>query len=415
MRYAMSFTAVGLAIMLGGCMGTQIPRIGRNNQSQVPVHVTWHGEMRSGTFQAHLDNKVVTDQFRIDYVTNRAVAQLTPTSGTHQLRVSGDLWSTLLQNYHRHSTTRTFTVSPASGSFGFSLQPTTLLLERGGSGQVAVNVERAGSFNGAIEFSSTAPSGVSTNAPTIASGQSTGTLTVTVGADAAFTTRTLDITGRANIDSLAKVHEQSLTLKVARKSGMFVAADPAFQLVGQNLGSPDDRFNVTISTGQQVADPADYAATFRQGAQTLGAPIGFFLDPDTKQGGAGFCPTSDVGVVLSGQGARLGMPSQYRITFIDLAQVPHALRSFPVDGSKGNYTFAPRVYFSPDCTLALIAGANSAGASNNVLSIFDLRTGDQIGHNIEFNSGSFSASITNTGNQSVLNVTADQQSYQLPL
>ncbi len=404
-----------MALLLGGCISIQVTGPGENVGSPVPVHATWDSEMRSGTFKAQLDNQDVTSWFNVDYSQNRADAALVLAPGAHQLEVSGSLWRTLYQSYSNQSASRNFTVSGSSAGFSFSLQPAATLVERGGSGDVTINITRTGSFSGDVNFSAVAPGGVTVNAPHVTAGQNTGTLSLTADNSAAFATSTMSVTGQGTTGGNTTTESRNLDLTIARKAGAFVEASPDLRAVGQSKSSPDNRFLVSISTGQQVANPADYAATFQQGTQTLGAPVGFYLGTTSSPGGAGFCPASNIGVVLSDQASRLGHASQYLVTFMNLATAPYPIHSWPVDGLKGRYAFQPRVFFSPDCTLALVAGANNAGTSNNVLYVIDLVTGNPVGHDVDFNSNSFSASVVNDNGHSVLQVTADQQSYQFPL
>ncbi len=410
-----------IALLLVGCISIQAPGSGTSMGSPVPVHITWGSEMRSSTFKAQLDSQDVTSLFNVDYSQNRADAALALTPGAHRLDVSGSLWSTLYQSYSNQRKSRNFNVSGPSGGFAFSLQPAAALVERDGSSDVTINITRTGSFNGDVNFSAVTPSGVTVNVLHISTGQNTGTLSLTADNSAAFATSTLSVTGQGTIDGNVSTQTRNLDLTIARKAGAFVEASPDFRTVGQSKNSPDNRFLVTISTGEKVASPADYAATFTQGAQTLGAPVGFYLDTTSNLGGAGFCPASNIGVVLSGQASHLAQASRYLVTFMNLATMPYPIYSWPVDGLKGSYAFQPRVFFSPDCTLALVAGANNAGMSNNVLYVIDLLTGNPVGHNVDFNgngngnSNSFSAGVINTNGHSVLQVTADKKDYQFPL
>ncbi|MHB8455291.1 MAG: hypothetical protein ACYDDO_11490 [Acidiferrobacterales bacterium] len=415
-RYLNGVALIALiTLLLVGCISIQAPGSRASIGSPVPVHIIWGSQMRSGTFKAQLDNQDVTSLFIVDYSQNRADAALALTPGAHQLNVSGSLWSTLLQSYSNQRTSRSFNVSGPSGGFAFTLQPAAALFERGGSGDITINITRTGSFHGDVSFSAVTPGGVTVNAPHISTGQSTGTLSLTVDNSSEFAISTLSVTGQGTIDGNVATQTRNLDLTVARKAGAFVEASPDFRTVGQSKNSPDNRFLVTISRGSQVASPADYAASFKQGVQTLGAPVGFYLDTTSNLGGAGFCPASNIGVVLSGQASRMAQTSQHLVTFMNLATMPYPIVSWPVDSLKGSYAYQPRIFFSPDCTLALVAGANNVGMSNNVLYVIDLLTGNPVGHGVDFNSKSFSASVINAKGRSMLQVTADNKSYHFPL
>ena len=60
------------------------------------------------------------------------------------------------------------------------------------------------------------------------------------------------------------------------------------------------------------------------------------------------------------------------------------------------YTFQPRVFFSRDCTLALIASANKIGPSRNILRVVNLLNNQSIAAEVPFETNIFSALVRNS-------------------
>jgi hypothetical protein len=168
-----------------------------------------------------------------------------------------------------------------------------------------------------------------------------------------------------------------------------------------------------------VGLPQPRAAVFRKGATPIGSAIGFSVGPQSNLGGAGFCrdnnaaqPPLTRGVVLTSSPS--GSNAQYGFTFVDLVGSPAVLREMYADSSKTNPVVIaqPRVFFSPDCTLALVAGVNTLGPSNYVVTVQDLQTGNPpagpCGWPIQFNSNNaFSAVVKTQGAQAQVEVTVD--------
>ena len=103
-----------------------------------------------------------------------------------------------------------------------------------------------------------------------------------------------------------------------------------------------------------------------------------------------------------------GFASDNVFMIVDLLGNPNIVRSFPVEATKSAslYFFQPLVFFSRDCTLAMIVGSNKIGPSNNDLRIIDLTTGNPIGADIPFNT-TYSAAVAIVNNQPTVQVTAD--------
>ena len=70
-------------------------------------------------------------------------------------------------------------------------------------------------------------------------------------------------------------------------------------------------------------------------------------------------------------------------------------------------SFQPRVFFSRDCTVALVAGANKLGPSNHILRVYDLKSGQPIGSEVTFDTPVFSALLRNAGAKQEVEIKVD--------
>jgi hypothetical protein len=143
--------------------------------------------------------------------------------------------------------------------------------------------------------------------------------------------------------------------------------------------------------------------------------------PSSTLGGAGFCKDSAPlaltrGVVITG--SPNGTSSQNVFTVLDLTKAAPAQIQVGVGMNVTNngqpYTFQPRMFFSPDCTIAMVVGANKLGPSKNVLVLRDLLNGQPLGHEVTFETNIFSAQVqdTPTGQRVVVTVDTGTPSQQ---
>ena len=154
-------------------------------------------------------------------------------------------------------------------------------------------------------------------------------------------------------------------------------------------------------------------ARFFQGPIPLGSELGFSLGPAPTLGGAGFCDDLAAGalgrgVVLSA--APPGSPSQNVVSFVDLAGKPVVVRQVGADMQATlpkPRAFAPRIFFSPDCSIALVAGVNRLASPNHLLQLVDLTTGNRLGNEVGFNTTQFAAEVKSVGMAQQLEVTVD--------
>jgi hypothetical protein len=309
--------------------------------------------------------------------------------------------------------------APASiGSFTLALATPSLRIERTKSATVAITVTRTAPFVGPVSVtiapaaSPGLPPGVLASPLTIAAGQRIGVLTLVASGAARFGPATLVVQGAGAAGAAAA--SAPLELVVGRASGSFAEASPApyVSTVPSNVTSHTAAFRVEIAPGTAGMPQARQARFFR-GAIPIGNVIDFTLGPVSTLGGAGFCDDLAAGALARGvvlSGPMTGLATQNVFTFVDLTGSASPARQLGADlqaSTPTPHVFEPRVFFSPDCTIALVVGVARRGPRKHVLRLVDLATGNRLGGDIGFDSTSFAASVVGVGTTQQLQVTVD--------
>jgi hypothetical protein len=392
----------------------------------VAVRVDWVGGQINGPPTLALDNAAVPNALAFPGGGAKgAMGTLTMAPGSHTITAYATLTDgASIKNY---SATSTFTVAagPPGGGGGatvtVAVQPNALAVERGKSGTSNVTVTRTG-FTGDVTITvGSLPTGVTAAPLTVPAAMTSGTLQIDVSPQASFQQANLTLTAAGPGGTPTSTAPAQLALKVPRAAGAFVEASPTPYTngnAGAVVASASGTFAVDIKTGTQLALAEPLGAVFRKGTTQVGQPIGFSKGTQSNLGGAGFCrdtgtqPTLTRGVVLTS--APAGSNAQYGFSFIDLMGNPTIVRQIEADGSKTNPTVIapPKVFFSPDCTIALVAGVNVLGPSNYAVTLRDLQTGNPLagscGQPIQFSSANaFSALVRTQGTATQVEVKVD--------
>ena len=396
----------GAGAVLGGCYspyykinkplnGSTIMCTGAGNMNcPVPVDIQWQGAQVKPQPDLTLDGTALPST-TLSPGTTSSVGTLTVAPGGHTLLVEGDLTG---NNTVQHvSATSTFTVQPSPGTFAITGPTGNVLVERGQSAAVTINVMRTPPFTGAVDLAlvTTPPPPAGISATLVNVTGPTGVLSIRADASAAPGPTTVKVKGSATGLPYATA---TLNLVIGRQTGAFAEANPTPYTNVATSTTSSSTFRVTVA---MVALGFE-ASFFRVGSTTrIGPAITFAKGPTSNLGGAGFCSDGSSlaltrGVVLSG--SPTGTSAQNVFSFLDLtAATPHAITqeaNFNVHG--GPQTFQPRVFFSPDCTLAFVASANSLGPSSNILYVRDLVSGLPLGHEIPFETMTFGAIVSNS-------------------
>ena len=400
-RYVINRPATGTSIECTDAAGVRC---------SVPVDVQWDGVSVRPHPEATLDTVPLAAPFSARG--RSSVATLFTGVGTHTLRVWGDLAAN--NTVGTYSATSVFTVTPPPGRFGLSANPSVLVVERGTSATTTIAVMRGAPFTGAVTVAaSSPPPGVTVTPATVGAGATSGVVTINASTAARIGKVTLNLRGT----SATLTDDTQIAVTIGRETGAFQEANPTpYQSsLPSSVNAASGSFRVDISVGPPSL-PQPRKARFFRGTQAVGSEIGFALGPVSNIGGAGFCDNSSAaaitrGVVLSGQ--LPGLASQNVVMFLDLTVNSPAVFQAPVDMNVQHTTsgpfiqFQPRVFFSPDCTLALVAGANKLGPSMHTLRVLNLLNGQQIGSEVPFETGSFSALVRNAATRQDVEVKVD--------
>ena len=317
-----------------------------------------------------------------------------------------------------HPSTATVTVPPPP-SLSMTVAPSAVVIERAKSNTVTVTIARNNGLTGDVAVTTSGlPPGLKATPLTIGASATTGVVTLTADTGAAFGASTATVKAVAANSQVTQ--SRTVNVILSRLGGSFVEVTPNTSAPGQSATSPNGVYTVAITTGSAIGLSTSNAATFRKGTTALGPALGFYIGPTTNLGGAGYCAASRVGVVLSGNAQQLGFSTDHVFSLARLDTTGPALfvrRTFAVNAYKQNppYFFAPRILLSPDCTLALVAGANTFGASANVLQVFDLLTGNKLGSDVPFGTPSFSAKVAVVNGKPVIQVTVDGSTVSIAM
>lgn len=424
---ARSLCLVAVAALLSACAtpryDIQSPATGTTVQCnaatsggpcRVPARVAWVGASLHPVPELWLDGAVVANA--LAPATGNVVGTLSMAPGPHVVVVTGilsDGWS-----FRSYSATSNFTVAPPptpippTGGFTLTTPAPALLVERTKAVTVPVTIARTAPFAGAVAVTvSGLPAGVTASPLTIGPAQTSGSLTLSAPASAGFGKSSLTLRGSAGPSGPSDTAPLSLT--VGRATGALVEANPApyASALPSSATSRSGTFRVQVSTGAPTL-PQPRKAVFFRGTQQLGQEIGFTVGPVSTLGGAGFCDDTAAGaltrgVVLSGQ--LPGFSSQNVFTFVDMAS-PHVLRQVSADmqsSAPTPHVFQPRVFFSADCSIALVASVNRLGPQNHLVQVFDMMTGSPIGSEIPFDTPVFSGLVKTTGTTQQVEVKVD--------
>jgi hypothetical protein len=398
--------------VLGGCYspyykinkpvnGSTLPCTSAGNVNcPVDVDIQWQGVEVKPQPDLTLDGTALPST-TLTSGASSSVGTLKVAPGGHTLLVEGDLTG---NNGVQHmSATSTFTVQPSPGTFAITGPSGNVLVERGQCAQVTINVTRMPPFAGAVDLALNSPppppAGISAAQVSVAGTALLGSLSICAGASAAPGPSTVKVKGSASglPDSMA-----TLNLVIGRQTGAFAEANPTpYTNVATSTTSNGGNFRVTVA----MVPLGFEASFFRVGSTTrIGPAVTFTKGPTSNLGGAGFCSDGSSlaltrGVVLSG--SPTGSSAQNVFSFLDLtAPAPSAIQqeanTTVMHSGGAPYTFQPRVFFSPDCTLAFVVSANALGPSSNILYVRDLVRGVPLGHEVPFETSTFGATLSNS-------------------
>jgi hypothetical protein len=145
---------------------------------------------------------------------------------------------------------------------------------------------------------------------------------------------------------------------------------------GVTTPSPLGTHRVRTELGSAVGSNHAFAATFETtSGQRRG--VAYFY-----QGGPGFCAGDSAGVVISNNAAAFGHSSSHVYFLVYFPSGTVIDRPAQTAGGGGSVV-QPRIFFSPDCTVAVIAHGNVGGTAPYVVRAIDLVSGSDFGQSVE--------------------------------
>ena len=351
--------------------GTQYPMSGSGEGLWTYQHTTAPG---ASAFDVHYD---------VDYRYNYAL--LFAQNGRDRAPEAGDYHIDIIEPVASVS------VAPASANIAIDTTQQFTATLRDANGNTVTGRD--------VNWSSSSNSIASINNSGLATGKRTGDVTITA-------------TSEGQNDTAALSVYEPVT---PRQLGGFRNAQTNFRIANTTNPSPNGDYQVEIRNGNDVSSPHDLVAYFQtDNGNSIGSRFGFYVR--NGMGGAGFSHCSDVGVVLSGNAGVFGYSSDFVFSRIDLDHASDT-ENYSVNFQDGAYSFQPRIQFSPDCTLMLIAGAHTSGAANNSLNIWDLLEDRVIASGVTFNTGQFSAEVVPDNNRFAVRIIIDNgapMTYPIP-
>ncbi len=282
----------------------------------------------------------------------------------------------------RHEQAFTLTVAERI-DFDLELLAPRVVVPMTQAGEVRVAVVWTGGCQEQVTVTtSPLPVGVSVNTPLYlqASPRVEPVLTFTTGSLARPGSSRIKVMGSGVIRGKAVSHGQELELSVTRRPGAFQEVAPGWWLGSSS--SPNGQVGAEIAKNPFGGARAYYARfSLRPGADRRfpgGAALGVidFTVSSTSEGGVAFSAASTSAVVWSGLDEGAG---GFELFFIGFSR-PRSSTMVRSAGRPGQVITSPRVWFSPDGTLAMVCKAG--GDEEEVgyqLELLDVMAGRSLG------------------------------------
>lgn len=244
----------------------------------------------------------------------------------------------------------------------FTLSQTQLTVQQGSSGDVGLAFKPI--VNAVSALSASGVMGVSLGLNQVPIGTDSMVVAVDVASTAPLGTHTLTI----DVDppSSSQVPVASATLQLTVTAGTpppsMVQTGPFAQATITTVQtSINGQYVVKFAPAPPVGSNAPMAPNTAQfftiqGNTQEGGPIGFYPD-----GGAAFCAAGKGGVVMTPVPANSGLGTNANaLYFFQVLPTNGALPKIDAYSvsQDGSFSYTPAVYFSPDCSLAMVTGVN---------------------------------------------------------
>jgi len=275
-------------------------------------------------------------------------------------------------------------ISEIPVSLSLSIDPRSLLVERGLNKTSAISVGRWG-FSDDVRINvRNIPQDLRSNAPfSMAANQLTRQLIITADPFAALRTHSFDV--KAEVPRLRLTQQKRLSVQIIPQLGGFTEVFPDYRNILNPLDSPDKNYYLTVS--EDGTGNSDYLVQFYKASnqRTVGGQQSFSIA--NGLGGVGYCPASRFGIILSKYG---GGPSSHQVHFLNLTS--GSLYTLEPVNSSPLLSPSVKIFTSRDCTLALVAGSLFGPTQQSSLILYDLGRHQIIGRN-GFSTGKIKADV----------------------
>jgi len=357
-------SVVGLA----GCAGLSVGPNGGPFPSPVTVDVYAGADIEIGSLRALVDGADKTSAFAWSGPGLRSLsATLTLAPGMHSVQATANVWNGLYRSYDPKSAQASFEAVAAGppGSLSLAITPTSVAVFPGGTATIQFTVTRSGSFTGDVAVFDSDPIFGSGPTTTLPATDTVGTIRATARADALPGEQRHNVHARGMPLSVTAGDVKPLTFRIAHRPGALARSPQVARTAGQSALGPDTQTTLSVENG--APGTPRFEARFRRRTNSIGATIGF--DPGVPStGGAGFCPTGAVGFVLSGGSA--SMAHSLTLVIFEDAFSP---RPFTITASAaGGAVTTPEIFFSRDCGVLAMVGADPLGQHAYRAQFFDV-------------------------------------------
>jgi hypothetical protein len=331
----------------------------------IGVSVSGSGNLEASSLHIKIDGVDQTSLFNFTGGPT-ASTSINFTSGKHTVDATANVWNTHNNVYDQHTAHAEFEAGPP-GSLALAIQPTAVILVPGGSTSVTATITRSGAFAGDVTVAESDPGYATTNVITVPASAGVGTLTVQARADAKVTDNTHAIIASGTLYSDFLRDQKALGFRVGHKTGPFQPGSIVARNALDTAMGPDGQTTVVVQNGAPMKPR--FEAKFWRPTWTPGSLVDF--DPGTPiVGGAGFCPSGSVGVgyVVSGGSTTVN----HTVTFVMIEDV-YTQIPLPIAATgQGATVVTPAIYFSSDCSVVIMVGADKSAQHAFSAEVYDL-------------------------------------------
>jgi hypothetical protein len=352
-------------VALAACASLSISPNGEKFASPVTIWVSANADIEIGSLRATVDGADRTAEFNYGSPGLQGLyATLNLATGTHTVEATANVWNSYDRRYDPRSAKATFEAGPPGSLVLNTPVPNAAAVLPGGSTLVSITIARQGSFGGPVHVGASYPGYAFDDSADISIFDTSVGLTFRArpqsGADEL--TRRIIATGQLFNGSVRD--EKPFTFRIGHRVGNFTRATRAARVDGDTATATD---GATLSVGNGPPNGLRYQARFTHPTYGPGTVVQF--DPGTPSaGGAGFCQGSMPGFVISGGNST----TQHKITLVWYQGYSETLPLTLPASAPNNPAVGPEIFFSVDCTMMIMVGADALGQHTFQAVVYDI-------------------------------------------